>query len=170
MDERWDTHQRAYLDHLARERHDFPILALHPPLRRGAWNLPPEETLVRSGQVWPAPSGRRSSWRIPRRPEDRCRRWAEGPLREARSLGVTVAVENMPRVEAPAGSSASGAHRICYLPEHLVGLGAVTLDTSHVGASRVDLMRAHATLADQLGHVHLSDSDLTGWRPASPAG
>ncbi len=67
----------------------------------------------------------------------------------------------MPRGEARRLFSV-GRYRSCYLPEHLLGLGAVTLDTSHVGASRVDLMHAHATLAQQLGHVHLSDSDLTG--------
>jgi sugar phosphate isomerase/epimerase len=50
----------------------------------------------------------------------------------------------------------------CHLPEHLVGLGDVTLDTSHVGASKVDLMRAYSVLSGQLRHVHLSDSDLTG--------
>jgi sugar phosphate isomerase/epimerase len=52
--------------------------------------------------------------------------------------------------------------RTYHLPEHLAGLGDVTLDTSHVGASKVDLMRAYSVLADQLRHVHLSDSDLTG--------
>jgi sugar phosphate isomerase/epimerase len=159
MDERWDTHQRYYLEHL-QERHGLRILALHPPLRRGAWNLPPEETLVRSARLayvvgvpvvvaHPPPPGRPLE------------RWAAGPLREARSTGVSVAVENMPRGE-PRRIFSIGRLRSCYLPEHLLGLGDVTLDTSHVGASKVDLMRAHAALATQLRHVHLSDSDLTG--------
>jgi sugar phosphate isomerase/epimerase len=159
MDERWDTHQRAYLDHL-REKHDLPILALHPPLRRGAWNLSSEETLVRSARLarsvgipvvvaHPPPPGRP------------LKRWAAGPLREAREEGVSVAVENMPKSEV---RSIFGIRRFrsCHLPEHLLGLGDVTLDTSHVGASKVDLMRACSALADQLRHVHLSDSDLTG--------
>ena len=47
MDERWDTHQHAYLSHLA-DRHDIPVLALHTPLYGGAWRLEPGETLVRS--------------------------------------------------------------------------------------------------------------------------
>ena len=95
MDERWDTHQRAYLEHL-QERHGVKILALHPPLRRGAWNLGPEETLVRTARLahgmdvpvvvaHPPPPGRSLE------------RWAAGPLREAREQGVSVAVENMPR-------------------------------------------------------------------------
>ena len=159
MDERWDTHQRAYLDHL-KEKHGVPILALHPPLRRGAWNLPPEETLVRAARLargvaipvvvaHPPPPGRPLE------------RWAAGPLREAREQGVTVAVENMPRGE-PRRIFSVGRYRSCYLPEHLAGLGGVTLDTSHVGASKIDLMRVYSSLAGQLRHVHLSDSDLTG--------
>jgi sugar phosphate isomerase/epimerase len=159
MDERWDTHQRAYLDYLAQE-HDLPILALHPPLRRGAWNLAPDETLVRVAKLarsmgvpvvvaHPPPPGRPLE------------RWSIGPLREAREQGVAVAVENMPRGE-PRRVFSIGRYRSCHLPEHLLGLGDVTLDTSHVGASKVDLMRAYSTLAGQLRHVHLSDSDLTG--------
>ncbi|MCA1848072.1 MAG: sugar phosphate isomerase/epimerase, partial [Actinobacteria bacterium] len=155
MDDRWDTHQRGYLDHLA-DRHGIPILAFHPPLRRGAWNLGPEETLVRVARLarsmevpvvvaHPPPPGRSLE------------RWRAGPLREARDRGVSVAVENMPRARTFLGKP-----RNCYLPEHLLNLGDVTLDTSHVGASKVDLMKAYSLLAGQLRHVHLSDSDLTG--------
>jgi sugar phosphate isomerase/epimerase len=129
---------------------------LHPPLRRGAWNLGPEETLVRVARLarsmevpvvvaHPPPPGRPLE------------RWRDGPLREARDLGVSVAVENMPRARTFLGKP-----RSCFLPEHLAGLGDVTLDTSHVGASKADLMRAYSVLAGQLRHVHLSDSDLTG--------
>ena len=159
MDDRWDTHQEDYLNHL-KERHGIPILALHPPLRRGAWNLEPGETLIRVSRLarqvevpvvvaHPPPPGRPLE------------RWRDGPLQEARKQGVSVAVENMPRGEAR-GVFSIRRFRSCHLPEHLLGLGDVTLDTSHVGASKVDLMRAYAVLAGQLRHVHLSDSDLTG--------
>src|SRR5215208_4025418 len=159
MDERWDTHQRAYLDHL-RDKHDLPILALHPPLRRGAWNLAPEETLVRSARLARS-AGIPVVVAHPPPPGRPLERWAASPLREAREEGVSVAVENMPRGE-PRRVFSIGRYPSCYLPEHLSGLGDVTLDTSHVGASRVDLMRAYSALAGQLRHVHLSDSDLTG--------
>jgi sugar phosphate isomerase/epimerase len=159
MDERWDTHQRAYLDYL-REKHDLPILALHPPLRRGAWNLEPEETLVRSARL-ACSAGIPVVAAHPPPPGRPLERWAAGPLREAREQGVAVAVENMPRGE-PRRVFSIGRDRTCHLPEHLAGLGDVTLDTSHVGASKIDLMRAYFTLAGQLRHVHLSDSDLTG--------
>jgi sugar phosphate isomerase/epimerase len=156
MDERWDTHQEHYLRNLV-ERHGVPILALHPPLRRGAWELTPEETLARVARLasrlevpvvvaHPPPPGRPLE------------RWKAGPLCEAREQGVVVAVENMPK-SRPGGLFRVG-RKSCYLPEHLAGVGEVTLDTSHAGASKVDLLRAHSVLATQLRHVHLSDSNL----------
>ena len=156
MDERWDTHQEDYLRDLVK-RHGVPILALHPPLRRGAWGLGPEETLVRVARLasrmevpvvvtHPPPPGRPLE------------RWKAGPLREAREQGVVVAVENMHKCRA--GGLFRVGRKSCYLPEHLAGVGEVTLDTSHAGASKVDLLRAHSVLAAQLRHVHLSDSNL----------
>jgi sugar phosphate isomerase/epimerase len=159
MDERWDTHQRAYLDHLA-QKHGLPILALHLPLRRGAWNLSPEKTLVRTAHL-ACDAGIPVVVAHPPPPGRPLERWSAGPLRAAREHGVSVAVENMPRGE-PLRVFSIGRYRSCHLPEHLLGLGDITLDTSHVGASKVDLMRAYSALAPQLRHVHLSDSDLTG--------
>jgi sugar phosphate isomerase/epimerase len=156
MDERWDTHQEDYLRDLV-ERHGVPILALHPPLRRGAWGLGPEETLVRVARLasrmevpvvvaHPPPPGRPLEG------------WKAGPLREAREQGVVVAVENMPRSRS--AGMFDVRRKSCYLPEHLEGVGQVTLDTSHAGASKVDILRAHSVLAAQLRHIHLSDSNL----------
>jgi sugar phosphate isomerase/epimerase len=156
MDERWDTHQEAYLKGLA-ERHGVPILALHLPLYRGAWGLGPEETLVRVAKL-------ASSMEVPvvvahpPQPGRPLERWKAGPLREAREHGVIVAVENMPRSRA--GSIFLVRRKGCYLPEHLADVGDVTLDTSHAGASKVDLLRAHSVLTTQLRHIHLSDSNL----------
>jgi sugar phosphate isomerase/epimerase len=160
MDERWDTHQEGYLRSLA-ERHGVPVLAFHTPLYRGAWGLGPEETLVRVARLagklgvpvvvtHPPPPGRPLE------------RWKKGPLREAREQGVVVAVENMPRNRS---GGVFGIRRgSCFLPEHLADVGEVTFDTSHAGASKVDLLRAHSVLAAQLCHVHLSDSNLGAGR------
>jgi sugar phosphate isomerase/epimerase len=160
MDERWDTHQEEYLKGLV-ERYGVPILALHPPLRRGAWGQAPEETLVRVAKF-----ARKMDVSVvvahPPSPGRPLERWKAGPLREAREHGVTVAVENMPRSQA--GSVFGLRRRSCYLPEHLAGVGEVTLDTSHAGASNVDILRAHSVLATQLRHVHLSDSNLEAGR------
>ena len=160
MDERWDTHQEEYLRGLV-ERHGIPILALHPPLRRGAWGLAPEETLVRVARL-----ARKIQVPVvvahPPPPGKPLERWKAGPLREAREYGVVVSVENMPRNEA--GGIFRVRHGSCYLPEHLADVGDVTLDTSHAGASKVDVLRAHSVLATQLSHVHLSDSNLEAGR------
>ncbi len=157
MDDRWDTHQDAYLNHLA-EKHGLPVLALHPPIKAGAWRLPAGETLVRSAKL----AGRIGSPVVvahPPPPGRPLQRWVEGPLKQARAAGVPVAVENMPKGRA---GIFSVGRKSCHLPEHLEGVGDVTLDTSHVGASGVDLMQAYEKLETQLRHVHLSDSDLTG--------
>jgi sugar phosphate isomerase/epimerase len=89
-------------------------------------------------------------------------RWRAGPLREAREHGVVVAVENMPRGDS--GGVFRVRRRSCYLPEHLAEVGEVTFDTSHAGASKVDLLMAHSVLAPRLRHVHLSDSNLEAGR------
>jgi sugar phosphate isomerase/epimerase len=160
MDERWDTHQAEYLQSLV-ESHGVPISALHIPLYRGAWRLGPGETLVRVARLaarmevpvviaHPPPPGRPLE------------RWKAGPLRKAREHGVVVAVENMPR--SAVGGMFGVRRTSCYLPEHLTGVGEVTFDTSHAGASKVDLLRAHSVLATQLRHVHLSDSNLEAGR------
>ncbi len=157
MDDRWDTHQDAYLNRMA-EKHGLPILALHPPIKTGAWRLPAAETLVRSAKL----AGRIGSPVVvahPPPPGRPVQRWREGPLKEARGAGVPVAVENMPKRRARIFNV---GRKSCHLPEHLEGLGDVTLDTSHVGASGIDLMETWEKLKDQLRHVHLSDSDLTG--------
>jgi sugar phosphate isomerase/epimerase len=68
-----------------------------------------------------------------------------------------VAVENMPANSPGFLGVRRGS---CHLPEHLADVGDVALDTSHVGASGVDLLSAREALAGQLRHVHLSDSNL----------
>lgn len=163
MDGRWDTHQDAYLNHLV-EEHGIPVLALHPPLREGVWRLDPEETLVRTARLADRLAARIGEEIVvaahPPPPGRPLQRWSEGPLRAARETGVPVAVENMPKSQPRRVFSIR--RRSCYLPEHLAGLGDVTLDTSHVGASDIDLIQTWEKLKDQLRHVHLSDSDLTG--------
>jgi sugar phosphate isomerase/epimerase len=156
MDERWDTHQEDYLRDLV-ERHGVPILALHLPLYRGAWGLGPEETMVRAAKL-ATRMGVPVVVAHPPPPGGPLERWKAGPLREAREQGVVVAVENMPRSRA--GGIFGIWRKSCYLPEHLADVGDVTLDTSHAGASKVDLLRAHSVLTTQLRHVHLSDSNL----------
>ncbi len=158
MDERWDTHQHAYITELA-GRHGIPVLALHPPIYRGAWRLGDEETLIRSARL----SGKIGGPVVVAHPPPPGRplaRWSSGALAEARGAGVPVAVENMPKNFSEKVFTVR--RKSCYKPEHLVGIGDVTIDTSHVGASGVGLMEFWEKLSVQARHVHLSDSDLSG--------
>ncbi len=159
MDERWDTHQSHYLSGLA-ERNELPIRALHPPLGQGAWGLEPEETLVRSSKL-AAKVGADVIVAHPPASGMLLEGWSKNTLADARKSGVAVAVENMPRSRA--GRSIFGWERQhCYRPELLLNLGDVTLDTSHLAASGIGIMYAWELLEEQLRHIHLSDSNLTG--------
>lgn len=158
MDDRWDTHQSRYLRELA-DRHGISIRALHPPIYEGVWKLPKDETLVRSAKL----AGRIDCPVVvahPPPPGRSLRRWLGGPLVEARETGVTVAVENMPKHVG--GRFGIRRYKSCHRAGHLRDAGHVTLDTSHVGASGVELMEMWRTLSDRVRHVHLSDSDLSG--------
>ena len=70
--------------------------------------------------------------------------------------GPTVTVENMYTVDAPRGRRIEP-----YLgndDESFRLYPAVTLDASHVGAARQDLLERYAFLRGRIRHVHLSDS------------
>lgn len=158
MDDRWDTHQEAYLSKLS-GRYGVPVHTLHPPIGRGAWGLPAGETLVRAARL-AAKVGAEVVVAHPPAAGRPLSEWKKGPLSRAREERVAVAVENMPRGQARRFSVRRS--RSCYKPEHLSGLGDVTLDTSHVGASDLDLLQTLSALEGQLRHVHLSDSRLQG--------
>ena len=158
MDDRWDTHQPEYLRALS-EEYGLPIRALHPPLGRGMWGVDRDETLVRATSL-AAEVGAKVLVAHPPQEGD-LESWRERVLVRARAEGVAVAVENLvPRVvrRFPLGRRTPGR---C-LPEQLLGMGGVTLDTSHCAASGVDILQVLPALAGELRHVHLSDSRLEG--------
>ncbi len=71
-------------------------------------------------------------------------------------LGPSVTVENMYAIDAPRGRRVEP-----YLgndDEAFSGYPALTLDSSHVGAARQDLLERYAFMADRVRHFHLSDS------------
>ena len=47
--------------------------------------------------------------------------------------------------------------------DQLEGFSDVTLDTSHLAVSGVDLVEAAARVGDRLAHVHLSNNAGKGW-------
>ena len=159
MDERWDTHQVDYLNGLA-EKYGLPIRALHPPLFRGAWNLDPEENLLRVARLAPKVG---ADVVVAHPPADGIRLdgWSKSTLADARKNEVAVAVENMPR-DRVQHFVFGWDRQYCYRPELLLSLGEVTIDTSHLAASGVGILYALEILEEQVRHVHLSDSKLTG--------
>ncbi|MGF1471557.1 MAG: sugar phosphate isomerase/epimerase family protein [Rubrobacteraceae bacterium] len=159
MDERWDTHQAEYLIWLA-NKYELPIRALHPPLGPGAWRLDPRETLVRVAKL-ATKVGAEVVVAHPPANGSQLEIWARDTLKDARRSGVAVAVENMPRNRVRR-LFFSWDTQHGYKPERLVGLGDVTLDTSHLAASGVDLLHAWEVLGDQARHIHFSDSKMTG--------
>ena len=73
--------------------------------------------------------------------------------------GPAVTVENMYTVDAPLGRRVEP-----YLGNDdgsFAGYPALTLDSSHVGAARQDLLERYASMGDRLRHFHLSDSTST---------
>lgn len=73
--------------------------------------------------------------------------------------GPTVTVENMYSVDAPLGRRVEP-----YLGNDdgaFAGYPALTLDSSHVGAARQDLLERYELMRDRVRHLHLSDSTST---------
>jgi sugar phosphate isomerase/epimerase len=69
--------------------------------------------------------------------------------------GVTIAMENM----FPLWIRGRGitVHRTTGI-EDMRRFGAVTLDTSHLAVSGIDIIRAYEELADRVVHIHLSNN------------
>src|SRR5579864_291967 len=176
VDDRWDTQDAAYLTELARTVR-IPILSLHAPFRPGPDGRRDEvERLTRTVDLARAVGARtvvvhppvRYRWvtlryppylnvsvLTPFRQVTRYHRWLRGELDAyGAGIGITVAVENMPR------------HRLGFRTVNLFDLNeirdlrhfpALTLDTTHIGTWGVDLLDTYQVLADRVTHVHLSN-------------
>jgi sugar phosphate isomerase/epimerase len=79
--------------------------------------------------------------------------------------GVTIAMENM----FPLWIRGRGitVHRTTGI-EDMRRFGAVTLDTSHLAVSGIDIIRAYEELADRVVHIHLSNNLGVGRDSHSP--
>src|SRR4029453_5632941 len=140
------------------EDHALPVLAIHAPfllMSRRAWGRDPVGKIDRAIElalgvgaplvVVPPPSRWQSAYR----------RWLDERL-PAMSIerGVRVAVENMFPLRVRGRSVARFPARQSRAPLH--GFPDVTLDTSHLAVSGVDLVEAAARVGDRLAHVHFS--------------
>lgn len=149
--------------------HGLSVRAIHAPfllLTRRVFTTDPLEKIRRSvalaqevgaGVVVVHPAYR---WQL------RYASWLENDLEDfcARE-GTTVAVENMFPVRIR-GRSAT-FHRTVGI-EEMRSFPTVTLDTSHLAVSGIDILTAFDQLADRIGHIHLSNNLGTGVDSHSP--
>lgn len=93
-------------------------------------------------------------------------RWLRTELEDFQATeGVTIAMENMfPLWVRGRGITAYQTTGI----EDMRRFGAVTLDTSHLAVSGIDIIRAYEELADRVVHVHLSNNLGVGRDSHSP--
>ena len=83
-------------------------------------------------------------------------RWLRSDLDDFQATeGVTIAMENM----FPLWVRGRGitVHRTTGI-EDMKGFGAVTLDTSHLAVTGIDIIKAYEELADRVVHIHLSNN------------
>ena len=93
-------------------------------------------------------------------------RWLRAELNDFQhSEEVTIAMENMFPVWIRGRGVA--AHTTTGI-EHLKRFDAVTLDTSHLAVTGIDIIRAYEELADRVVHIHLSNNLGVGRDSHSP--
>jgi sugar phosphate isomerase/epimerase len=181
IDHRPDTYQVDYLRGLS-EAHALPIVALHAPFGYiDSWPQGPLNYLRQSVEIAKALAVPLVVQHLPFRLGDVVVQWkgfANGRIRvylpwprrgpfyqfvvgggleamEAES-GVTIAIENMPRRDL------LGVSVPLYWfnhPDQLLRFRHLTLDTTHVGTWRWDLLAMYEQLKGHVAHVHLSNYD-----------
>ena len=185
IDWRHETHQPAHLQALM-THYDLPILAVHSPFVRmdfSAWPADPvarikqsvslAETVgarvvvvhpprrwVRLLALWATPERtRKISLPLPLASPGRLGHWLQHDLASFQATTeVKIALENMPcrwlgplRLEPHHYTSPVILNRFPYL----------TLDTTHVGTRKVDLLDYFEQVAPRVVHVHLSNYNGT---------
>lgn len=145
------------------EEYAIPVLAVHVPclvVTQHVWGWNPEAKLRRAAELAAALGAPTVVTHPPFRWQ---RDYAAGFAAVVDELhaseGPTVTVENMYTVDAPLGRRVDP-----YLgndDESFAGYPALTLDSSHVGAARQDLLDRYRFMAGRVRHLHLSDSTST---------
>ena len=141
--------------------YDMPVTAVHVPclvVSQHVWGWNPETKLRRATEMALALAAPTVVTHPPFRWQ---RDYADGFAAlvdelNADPLGPTVTVENMYTVDAPRGRRIEP-----YLgndDDAFAGYPALTLDSSHVGAARQDLLERYAFMRGRVHHLHLSDS------------
>lgn len=142
--------------------YEMPVRSVHVPclvVSQHVWSFGPEMKLRRSVEMAEAVGADVVVVHPPFRwQRDYRERFIEVVAELQGAPGPTVAVENMYRV------TAWGREVRPYLfngPGPLATFQQLTLDTSHVGADRADLLEFYGATRGQVAHLHLSDSTMT---------
>ncbi len=181
VDQRWDTRHPAYLQRLS-DDYGIPILIVHNPFVFDVAGWPDDQLgrlqrTVTLAQEIGAPTvvthlpfrfhafmGHWHAYRMrflrllvpfPRR-EPYYHFLRNGLAKFEAEMGITVAVENMPRTQFIGGKVNF------FRCNNLAELGRfphLTLDTTHVGTWGMDLLAVYERLRERVAHVHLSNFD-----------
>lgn len=178
IDERWDTRQASYLQHLQAE-HEMPIFSLHSPFVRKVegWEGDAISRVKRSvelaevvgagvvvihlpfrflrGSVEMPALWLHFTLGLPLFGDNGYRRWLLGELKTYQAgTKVTIAVENMPVKRFLLFRL--DAHQLNSLDD-LGRFPHLTLDTTHLATRGIDILEAYDRLAGKVAHVHLSN-------------
>lgn len=145
------------------EEYSVPVLAVHVPclvVTQHVWGWNPEAKLRRAAELAAALGAPTVVTHPPFRwQRDYAATFAALVDELDAQEGPTVTVENMYTVDAPLGRRVDP-----YLgndEESFATYPALTLDSSHVGAARQDLLERYRAMGDRVRHLHLSDSTST---------
>jgi sugar phosphate isomerase/epimerase len=142
------------------EEYGVPVLAVHVPclvVTQHVWGWNPEAKLRRAAELATALHAPTVVTHPPFRWQREYAATFAAVVDELDAReGPTVTVENMYTVDAPLGRRVDP-----YLgndDESFASYPALTLDSSHVGAARQDLLDRYRSMGDRVRHLHLSDS------------
>lgn len=176
VDQRWDTRQPGYLQHLV-QRYGLPVVAVHSPF--GAvpgwpYGQPAQITSsvalaeavgattvihhlpLRIGYATVAAGAQRFFVPVPGwNMEESYRRWLLGEYRQLqRRTAVRLCIENMPARSV--GQRRLNLHHWNTV-EEMQQFDAITLDTTHLGTWSMDPAAVYTVWQRRVGHIHLSN-------------
>lgn len=152
------TQDGATLRAVAEDR-GLTIGSIHAPfllLTRGVFTTDPVEKIKRSVQVAHDAGASTVVVHPPYRWQSAYTTWLDAELdRFIEASGITVSMENM----FPVWMRGRGLrfHRIIE-PADLARFPDVTLDTSHLAVSGVDILDAYRAVRERIAHIHLSNN------------
>lgn len=162
------TQDGAALKDLA-QREGLQVGSIHAPfllLTRGVFSTDPIEKIRRSVDVAHDAGAPIVVVHPPYRWQSSYATWLEDDLADfAKSNEIIVSMENM----FPVWVRGRGLtfHKVTTVAD-LEDFDGVTLDTSHLGVSGIDVIEAYRRLRDRIAHIHLSNNLGTGRDSHSP--